>query len=95
MYWNVAQQIAHHTVNGCNLNTGDLLASGTISGSELGSYGCLLEITENGKKVARGRKVKTGLSYNGNIEILEGLSAGELLITQGYQDLVDGTPLSY
>jgi fumarylacetoacetase len=50
MYWNVAQQIAHHTVNGCNLNTGDLLASGTISGSELGSYGCLLEITENGKK---------------------------------------------
>lgn len=50
MYWNVAQQIAHHTVNGCNLNTGDLLASGTISGPELGSYGCLLEITENGKK---------------------------------------------
>ncbi len=53
MYWNVAQQIAHHTVNGCNLNTGDLLASGTISGSELGSYGCLLEITENGKKALR------------------------------------------
>ena len=50
MYWNVAQQIAHHTINGCNLNTGDLLASGTISGSEPGSYGCLLEITENGRK---------------------------------------------
>ncbi len=50
MYWNVAQQIAHHTVNGCNLNTGDLLASGTISGSESGTYGSLLELSENGKK---------------------------------------------
>ncbi len=50
MYWNVAQQIAHHTVNGCNLNTGDLLASGTISGSELLTYGSLLELSENGKK---------------------------------------------
>jgi fumarylacetoacetase len=50
MYWNVAQQIAHHTVNDCNLNTGDLLASGTISGSESGAYGSLLELSENGKK---------------------------------------------
>jgi fumarylacetoacetase len=50
MYWNVAQQIAHHTINGCNLNTGDLLASGTISGSEPNSYGSLLELSENGKK---------------------------------------------
>jgi fumarylacetoacetase len=50
MYWNVAQQIAHHTVNGCNLNTGDLLVSGTISGSELMTYGSLLELSENGKK---------------------------------------------
>jgi fumarylacetoacetase len=50
MYWNVAQQIAHHTVNGCNLNTGDLLASGTISGSEPMTYGSLLELSENGKK---------------------------------------------
>ena len=49
MYWNVAQQIAHHTVNGCNLNTGDVLASGTISGSEIGTFGSLLEITANGK----------------------------------------------
>lgn len=50
MYWNVAQQIAHHTVNGCNLNTGDLLASGTISGSEPMTYGSLLELSENGNK---------------------------------------------
>jgi fumarylacetoacetase len=50
MYWNVAQQITHHTVNGCNLNTGDLLASGTVSGSEPMTYGSLLELSENGKK---------------------------------------------
>ena len=50
MYWNVAQQIAHHTVNGCNLNTGDLLVSGTVSGSEPSTYGSLLELSENGKK---------------------------------------------
>lgn len=49
MYWTVAQQIAHHTVNGCNLNPGDMLASGTISGKEPDSYGSLLELTWGGK----------------------------------------------
>ncbi len=49
MYWTVAQQIAHHTVNGCNLNIGDLLGSGTISGNEPDSFGSLLEITWGGK----------------------------------------------
>ena len=48
LYWNVAQQLAHHTVNGCNTNTGDLMASGTISGSEKGSFGSMLEITWRG-----------------------------------------------
>lgn len=50
LYWTVAQQIAHHTVNGCNLNVGDLLASGTISGKEPTSFGSLLELTWGGKK---------------------------------------------
>lgn len=49
MYWTVAQQMAHHTVNGCNLNVGDLLASGTISGNEPDSFGSLLELTWGGK----------------------------------------------
>ncbi|MFD1817776.1 fumarylacetoacetate hydrolase [Pseudarcicella hirudinis] len=49
MYWNMAQQIAHHTVNGCNLNIGDILASGTISGSEPTSFGSMLELTWGGK----------------------------------------------
>lgn len=50
LYWNMAQQLAHHTVNGCNIQVGDIYASGTISGPSPGSYGSLLELTRNGKK---------------------------------------------
>ncbi len=50
LYWNVNQQLAHHTVNGCNIQVGDLYASGTISGPSPGSYGSMLELTWNGKK---------------------------------------------
>ncbi len=50
MYWNVAQQLAHHTINGCNINTGDVYASGTISGPQEGSYGSMLEIAWKGTK---------------------------------------------
>lgn len=45
LYWNFCQQVAHHTVNGCNLRTGDLLATGTISGPTPESRGSLLELT--------------------------------------------------
>src|SRR5881396_1310141 len=48
LYWSIAQQLAHHTVNGCNLQPGDLLASGTISGSNEESRGCMLELTWRG-----------------------------------------------
>ena len=48
LYWSFAQMVAHHTSNGCNLRTGDLLASGTISGPSAGSQGSLLEITQRG-----------------------------------------------
>jgi fumarylacetoacetase len=50
LYWNMAQQLAHHTVNGCNLRPGDLLASGTISGPTPDSYGSLLELTWKGTR---------------------------------------------
>ncbi len=53
LYWNVCQQVAHHTVNGCNLRTGDLLATGTISGPEPDSYGSMLEIAWKGTKPLR------------------------------------------
>ena len=48
MYWNMNQQLAHHSVNGCNINCGDMMASGTISGPEKGSYGSMLEISWRG-----------------------------------------------
>jgi fumarylacetoacetase len=49
MYWNMCQQLAHHTVNGCNICVGDMYASGTISGPTPDSYGSMLEITWGGK----------------------------------------------
>jgi fumarylacetoacetase len=50
MYWTPAQMVAHHTSGGCNLRPGDLLGSGTVSGPTPEARGCLLELTEGGKK---------------------------------------------
>jgi fumarylacetoacetase len=48
-YWTLAQMLAHHTSNGCNLQPGDLLGSGTISGAQPGSAGSMMELTQAGK----------------------------------------------
>ncbi|MGQ0826816.1 MAG: fumarylacetoacetase [Bacteroidota bacterium] len=50
MYWTMEQQLAHHTVNGCNVNVGDLMVSGTISGPAPDSYGSMLELSWRGTK---------------------------------------------
>lgn len=50
MYWTIYQQLAHHTINGCNVRAGDLFGSGTISGPTEGSYGSMLELTWGGTK---------------------------------------------
>jgi len=50
MYWTIAQMLAHHTVNGCNLRSGDLLGSGTVSGPTKESLGCFLEVTRAGSE---------------------------------------------
>ena len=73
-YWTVAQLVAHHTSNGCNLRTGDLLASGTVSGSEEGSQGCLLEKTQGG---ARPFELPTG-------EQRSFLADGDEVVLRGY-----------
>ena len=52
-------------------------------------------VNEGGKKLARARQVKTGQSYGGQIEVLDGLKAGDQLVTKGYQELVDGQPINY
>ena len=64
------QQVAHHTVNGCNLQVGDLLGTGTISGKEKNSFGSLLELTWNGKeKISVGTEERTFLQ-DGDTTIL-------------------------
>jgi len=50
LYWTMVQQLAHHTVNGCNIHAGDLMASGTISGPEPNNYGSMLELSWKGEK---------------------------------------------
>ncbi len=61
MYWTMAQQLAQHTVNGCKVNSGDMMGSGTISGPTPDSYGSLLELSWQGTKPV---KVNDGLSGN-------------------------------
>ncbi len=65
-----------------------------IQHTELGDI-VYVAVTEGAKKVARSRKVTAGTTYNGEIEIMSGLQTGDMLITQGYQDLVDGQAVSY
>ncbi len=48
LYWTMQQQLAHHTINGCNVRVGDMMASGTISGPDPGTYGSMLELSWNG-----------------------------------------------
>jgi len=50
MYWNMSQQLTHHTVNGCPVNSGDMMGSGTISGPTPDSYGSMLELSWRGEK---------------------------------------------
>jgi fumarylacetoacetase len=61
LYWSMCQQLAHHTVTGCNLQPGDLLASGTISGADKSSFGSMLELTWRGSepiKLSNGQERK-------------------------------------
>ena len=50
MYWTIAQMLTHHSSNGCNMQPGDLLASGTVSGPGRDERGCMLELTWNGDR---------------------------------------------
>ena len=73
MYWTLAQLVAHHSSNGCNLRTGDLLASGTVSGAERGARGCMLELTWRGTEpVAIGEGETRAFLEDGDEVILRG-----------------------
>ena len=78
MYWNIAQQLAHHTVNGCNINVGDIYASGTISGPTEDSYGSMLELSWKGTnpiKLSDGSERK--FINDGDTVILRGFCENE------------------
>ncbi|KAL3519384.1 hypothetical protein ACH5RR_017533 [Cinchona calisaya] len=76
LYWTITQQLAHHTINGCNLRSGDLLGTGTISGPEPESRGCLLELTWNGQNpVSLGGTTRRFLE-DGDEVVFTGFSKG-------------------
>lgn len=75
MYWTMKQQLAHHTVTGCNLNAGDLLGSGTISGPTEDAYGSMLELSWRGSKtVAVGPGLERKFLQDGDQVTLTGAS---------------------
>ncbi len=78
LYWSISQQLAHHTVNGCNVRVGDLLASGTISGPAPDGAGSLLEITRDGKEPLRlGRGLSRSYLEDGDSIRLRGWAENE------------------
>jgi fumarylacetoacetase len=92
LYWTMNQQLAHHTSNGCRINSGDMMGSGTISGSTPDSYGSMLELTWGGKnpiKLNNGSERKfindgdtviiKGHSQNGHVRIGFGECSSKLL----------------
>ncbi|KAK0405613.1 hypothetical protein QR680_018087 [Steinernema hermaphroditum] len=71
LYWTLKQQLAHHTVNGCNVRPGDLMGSGTVSGPEAGQYGSMLELSWKGTKtVAVGDKTRKFIADNDEVNIV-------------------------
>ncbi|KAJ1657707.1 hypothetical protein IWQ61_002942 [Dispira simplex] len=73
MYWSFKQQLAHHSVNGCNMNPGDLCGTGTISGPTEDSYGSLLELSWSGQKeISLGDDVKRKFIQDGDSVVLTG-----------------------
>lgn len=70
MYWSMAQQLAHHTVNGCRINSGDLMGSGTISGPAENSFGSMLELTWGGKNPLKMKDGTERKSINDNDTVI-------------------------
>jgi fumarylacetoacetase len=89
LYWTQAQQLAHHTVNGCNMRPGDLLGSGTISGPSTVSLGCMLELTHDGERPV---VVDSGISrsylHDGDAVKMTGFAQGDGFRV-GFGDMVN------
>ncbi|KAK9674812.1 hypothetical protein K7432_016867 [Basidiobolus ranarum] len=87
MYWSFKQQLAHHAVNGCNMRTGDLCGSGTISGPTEDSFGSLLELTWSGQKELDLGGVKRKFIEDGDEVLMTGFCKGDGY-TIGFGDCV-------
>jgi fumarylacetoacetase len=88
MYWTIAQMVSHHASNGCNMQPGDLLGSGTVSGPKRESRGCLLELTWDGDPFAAEPKLVPGTQRT-PIELPTGetrtfLADGDEVVLRGY-----------
>ena len=78
MYWTMVQQLAHHTVNGCNLQVGDLCASGTISGPTADSYGSMLELSWRGSRpIQMSDGTERKFIQDGDTVVLTGFGQGD------------------
>jgi membrane fusion protein, multidrug efflux system len=87
-------QVAVINVNDLSKANTLIIKQNLIQKTEAGDL-VYVAVVENGKKIARAKKVKTGISYNGEVEIMEGLAVGDNVITLGYQDLVDGSLINF
>jgi len=86
--------LAQLKINDMNKSNALVINQNLIQSTELGQL-VYVAVTEGGKKVAKSRKITTGQSYGGQIEIVAGLKAGDQLVTRGYQELTDGTAINY
>jgi len=90
LYWNIKQQLAHHSVTGCVMRPGDLLGTGTISGPTANAKGCLLEMTRDGTEVIELSFPKKPDDKHPNIIQRRYLEDGDELILTGFGQLVNG-----
>ncbi len=86
--------LAQIKINDLNKSNALVINQNLVQSTELGQL-VYIAVNEGGKKVAKSRKITTGQSYGGQIEIVAGLKAGDQLVTQGYQELTDGTVINY
>ncbi len=87
-------QLAVVNINDVNKPNAIVINQNLVQNTEQGQV-VYVAVGEGAKKTAKAKVVKTGQSYNGQVEITEGLKAGEQLVTTGYQELVDGQPVSF
>ena len=86
--------LAQVQINDASRNDAIVIDQNLVQSTEKGQV-VYVTATEGNRRVAQAKTVKTGLSYNGKVEILEGLKAGDQLITQGYQEVADGQVISF